>query len=1131
MSNFINNKGENNGGWTQSSTNLNAMASTNMIPSESTSSNIDIMSRFSFGSPSKSSFPSLSFSSYHNSNQQQLGSPLDSTRRPSGNQSRVSHMYNNSLLNSTGSNNTYHLQGINNEYNHSRQTSTSPQIPTAPHFVKPLVPTERMYFQASSEILACDRSWETPNLIAIATPRNLQLLKVSTTDISLETDLVIKQNGRKKISTISDLAFGHQNYGRYLAASTITGSISIYHFDRGTRVKTVLSGHNRAVNTIDFNHINSSLLASGSQDGKIHIWDIKTSSSKPAMTLNCNADAVRCCSFHNKKQNTLAAVFDSGVVEKWDLRKTTTWERRINAHTGPALTVHWHPELDYIVTGGRDKQLQVWNLEGSNDIREPSHVINTTGPISKARWCKGRGNGSIMNTDIAVSYFNDDPNVHIWNLNRKFIPKSIIDGHSAQITQILWRTPKHLISCSKDKTLIQYDVTKEKEFIENIPNGAIAWCPTNTVDFAFVKQTKAQFQGPFNMSANASRAATNELNPVDEADQSNASVGSSINSNQNVGNIGINTATNENSGMQLYEMLSKSPGNGNSVGGSSSLQKHKQGLSRQPSYINKAQIPTPKNLPPPAWITPVHVPLLSNDLEKLHFLSTNYLIRLPPSSDITEVCEFNSMVAASVGLFRDSQTWKSIQMAINLDEEVKHSIIAEEKLKNFTFENSNKVPYSRSDSQLGSSFNSASELVGHRRRESKDTSGGSFKESELSMTYGSEPYEFTRGDESAIIDEEDAENEVQTDTEGREDSGRKLVNGGGDENHTDKCNTSESQSTRSKVGSVREKLDQVSLGTPSLPFSQASRRGSHAAISRYRYSFTGSSIDLDDEKHGSPLSLGGSPILSRSRSRLILQNFNARNIEETIMPHINKVDTRASKISDAKSQLTAIMKEEQNSTLTSTQVASTSKEDGDDASCGQKDRLVVPWNPTDMIKKACEYSSEQGDVLMCATLSLLFERSYPAAFSKMQAEEWIYTYHEYLLRCGYFNNAATILRIACESHESFKKIGQTKTSVRLLCCHCQKPLLNERSREKYKKNLNRQLDSGDADVYRVDFGFWYCDRCRRLQGQCCYCVEPIKGNAVALIGCGHEGHFGCFRTWFLEQGETECPSCGTTCIH
>lgn len=121
MSNFINNKGENNGGWTQSSTNLNAMASTNMIPSESTSSNIDIMSRFSFGSPSKSSFPNLSFSSYHNSNQQQLGSPLDSTRRPSGNQSRVSHMYNNSLLNSTGSNNTYHLQGINNEYNHSRQ--------------------------------------------------------------------------------------------------------------------------------------------------------------------------------------------------------------------------------------------------------------------------------------------------------------------------------------------------------------------------------------------------------------------------------------------------------------------------------------------------------------------------------------------------------------------------------------------------------------------------------------------------------------------------------------------------------------------------------------------------------------------------------------------------------------------------------------------------------------------------------------------------------------------------------------------------------------------------------------------------------------------------------------------------
>lgn len=77
------------------------------------------------------------------------------------------------------------------------------------------------------EILACDRSWETPNLLAVSTPRSLQLFSASDTTITPQSDLAIKPTGRVKIGTISDLSFGHQNFGRTLAASTINGSIHI----------------------------------------------------------------------------------------------------------------------------------------------------------------------------------------------------------------------------------------------------------------------------------------------------------------------------------------------------------------------------------------------------------------------------------------------------------------------------------------------------------------------------------------------------------------------------------------------------------------------------------------------------------------------------------------------------------------------------------------------------------------------------------------------------------------------------------------------------------------------------------------------------------------------------------------
>jgi WD40 repeat protein len=1100
----------------------------------------------------------MSFSSYYNSPQASPMHMNESGRRPSGNMQRISFLYNNSLLNNNNNLNNNNIDNTLSSGNNSNTdytpSNTPPKLKSYNSF------SDRSIFFASNEILACDRSWETPNLVAIATPRNLQLLKVSNTDITLETELTMKPVGRTKISTISDLAFGHQQYGRYLAASTITGSIHLYHFDRGTRVKSTLNGHNRSVNSIDFNYITPHLLASGSQDGKILIWDLKASNLKPSMTLNCNADAVRCCSFNNKKSNILAAVFDSGVVEKWDLRKNNTWEKRINAHTGPALSVHWHPELDYIVTGGRDKQLQVWNLESGFETREPSHVINTSGPIFKAKWCKGRGNNSIMNTDIAVSFFNDDPCVQIWNLNRKFIPKTIIDGHSAQITQIVWRTPKQLITCSKDKTLIQYDVTKEPEFIDNVKNGAFAWNPNNPIDFTFVKQEKSQFEGPFTSSRSN---IYNELNAVEEIDLSNNNTGldnfsstnnkninininnnTTYNSNNNFNKSNFNNITNINesgSSMQVYEMpTSKSPSSHSPTLSTSFKHQRQQIMNRQPSYIKPISCTiNNKNIPPPAWITNVRIPLTSDNNEKFEFLSTHYIIRVPDDSDIIEVCEFNSNLAASVGYFRDSQTWRTIKTAILLDNNIKNSEDIESKLNNFAFEKTRTNSFGRSDSHLGTSFGSDGDLQKN-------------KASELSLSYGSETYlspnhENTVYNENAIVDDDD-------DDEDEEDKHPEDKNP--EEKHQKEKKEAETNIPEENQNKGKEKeeyednvnvdlelserventtedrntdLNENLVSHPSpINIEKVRKERTESQLKRYRYSFTGSSVDMDDEKSGSPLSLSlslsCSPLVHKSRSRLLLHNSESFS-NGTPISLIKTSETHLSRVSDNRSQLTAIMKDSKaNSTYQNNTLINENEEINSDTK-RRITSLKVPWNPTDMIRESARYSSEQGNILMCATLALLFEKEYPDSILTKQAEEWIYLYHDYLLRCGYFNNAATVLRISSELHEEFKTIGQTKTSVRALCCHCMKPILNEESKEKYKESLKIK------DTYKISFGFWYCDKCRKLQGGCCYCCEPIKGNTVALVQCGHEGHFGCFRSWFIDQGESECPACGKVCVN
>lgn len=1148
--------------------------------SNNTNNSTDFISRLISSSPSKAS---MMFSTSPSA-----GSPIylaETGRRPSGTMSRgMSYIYNNSFL-SNNSNNTSNHAAVQSMSSTNAEPTLSPggsndmYQPTKvnsfvnnPHSLLPslqgnsyntYVDTERSYFQAANEILACDKSWETPNLIAIATPRNLQLLKVSNTDISLETELVMKPSGKTKISTLSDLSFGHQQYGRYLAASTITGAINIYHFDRGTRIKTSLTGHKRAVNSIDFNRITPHLLASGSQDGKILIWDLRTSNSKPSMSLNGLAEAVRCCKFNNKKGNILACVFDSGVVEKWDLRKNTTWDKRINAHTGPSLTVDWHPELDYVVTGGRDKQLQVWNLDSSShEMKEPSHVIYTSGPIFKAKWCKGRGNNSVMNTDIAVSFFNNDPCVQIWNLNRKFIPKAVFDGHSAQITQILWRTPKHLITCSKDKTLIQYDVLKEREFINNVKNGAFAWNPIQRDDFAFVKQEKLQFQGPFN--SNRGKTDTNVVKEEEAEDAEFLEKNTSKNdykndSNDNHGSVGnsesnhirrnysddngfknSNLNNNEDSyftyansykshpmlihnstsssitppdhGMQLYE-ISNATHNGFSPTMSSSFKFHRPAMlqSRQPSQSRIIH-----NMgPPPAWITSVHMPLPTNDADKFKFLSTNYIIRVPENVDIIDVCEYNAMLAASVGFFRDSQTWRTIKMSIILDNEVKEEEEIENKLLNFAFEQ--KSTLRQSESQLGTSYGSESDMVNQLG-------------SEISGSYNKSSIYFN---EDAVADDNDVIYEENNDLDKMNVKSVNVSDNLLGTTNSTKSDISNIKSSIKPQEIIKNSVDtfdsnvlaskDVDAGVSNVPVpieieNKFRNRVGSTNIRPYRYSFTGSSVDFDDEKSGSPMSLSSSPMLKKSRSKIIMSLTN-NAIDETAFHVSQSLDTRLSRASDTKSQLTSILKDQKVNDDANANADNTLDEEIKQSPRKKTENDLVPWNPSDMIQQACKYSSERGDVITCATLSFLFAVKYPEAIPPEIAEEWIDTYHELLLRSGYFNNAATILRIASETYENFKTIGQTKTSVKTLCCHCKKPLINEESKNRMTENKTL-----------ASFGFWYCDRCHKQQSGCSYCGEPVKGNMVSLIGCGHGGHFGCFRSWFVDQNEKECPLCGSLSV-
>ncbi|KAH3661612.1 hypothetical protein OGAPHI_006460 [Ogataea philodendri] len=807
-------------------------------------------------------------------------------------------------------------------------------LPSVGSVSKYYVESNKTRLQTANEILACAKSNETPNLFVIGGPKYLQLLKASNNEISVEYDLVSQNSGTRnnQHGLIADAKFGYQQYGRNIAVSTLSGSIHIYNLDRGNRIRTTFSDHQRAVNSIDFSALSPHTLLSGSQDGKMKVWDLRLKNTKAQITIIGNADAIRCVQFSPRSGRQFCNISDSGVIQKWDIRKPTTFERKLNAHTGPGLTLDWHPELDYVVSGGRDKQVQVWNMaSGTDHLRDPDHVINTSGAVSKVSWCRGRGNGSILTTDIAACYLSDDPTIQILSLGRKYVPKNVIEFHSNQVTGLFWKSPKYLVSCSKDKSVVQHDVTLEPRVIDTLPTVAADWDHRAGSRLLFVKQERHQFED--------TREAEVVLPP---------------------------------------ETYSPNPSSPNLMA------KPRPSLPRQLSQPNTRVSP---------YALLADVPVAENETEVFEFLSANYIMEVPDGMDLLHVCEYNASVAAGAGRYRTCQVWRTLQASVAWDE-------------------SNKVL---------NGFQ-AFHLDNHRDPVPTDPSRSSMNTSDRLSTsvdsYDARSKTYLEENENAIDDEE----------------------------------------------------EDVADARPLQPI----EINKNPVVQHHStFSFTGSSADFDNEK----LNMSGSPHTK----------FRSKSLAMSQIP----VSLSSS---PAKSRRQS-MKE-----------------------TTEPKSIEAPWNPVELLRRSANYSCIQGDVVMCATLALLFAPKYPDAFTETECQDWILTYHEMLQRRCLFESSAHVLRIASKSYELFTKIGQTQTSLRLFCQHCNQPILNEVS-----KNMWLQ----DPEI---EFGFWYCDRCGKAQGGCVYCNEPVKGTCVVLERCGHKGHFGCLKSWFVESMEECCPGCGKQCV-
>ncbi|SJM84984.1 probable Restriction of telomere capping protein 1 [Zygosaccharomyces bailii] len=177
---------------------------------------------------------------------------------------------------------------------------------------------------------------------------------------------------------------------------------------------------------------------------------------------------------------------------------------------------------------------------------------------------------------------------------------------------------------------------------------------------------------------------------------------------------------------------------------------------------------------------------------------------------------------------------------------------------------------------------------------------------------------------------------------------------------------------------------------------------------------------------------------------------------------------------------------------------------------------LPPWNTRKLLKQIYKQAVEMGNTLLVVNILFLFQNLYQVTTTevvKNSLAQFISILHRYEL----FELSAAILKYS--PWEVVVNADGGQSLVPLFCERCGKLITNELSKERF--TLEAHQEGNPLPLGKM--GYWYCDSCKKPNTLCVLCERPMKTLTMCLLECGHEGHFECLKSWFLDEGMAECP--------
>jgi RNA polymerase sigma factor (sigma-70 family) len=241
--------------------------------------------------------------------------------------------------------------------------------------------------------------------------------------------------------SITALAFSPD--GRLLASGSQDRLIRVWDLTTEDARNKILGGHDKGVTALAFVPTGDKILASAGIDGTVKLWDIVT--GRCLATLSDHSGPIFALSAAPDGKTLASGGFD-GSVTLWDLASRTA--HRLTGHTDKISAVCFSPNGRLLASASWDATVRIWDLVAA---QQRAVLVGHSGPVL----CLG------FNPDgTLLASGSQDQSVRIWHANGG-VEWAVLEGPAARINALTWsREPVRLVAGLSDNSMAVWQTVR-----------------------------------------------------------------------------------------------------------------------------------------------------------------------------------------------------------------------------------------------------------------------------------------------------------------------------------------------------------------------------------------------------------------------------------------------------------------------------------------------------------------------------------------------------------------------------------------------------------------------------------------------------------------------------------------------